>query len=308
MVDSLMSHKSSKKSQQSHQNERGFALPITLLVGVLITGVGLAMVTRSRADQSKAVTQRVKAEGLSISEVAVTQLQNLLDSNRLLSMYSMGDWASLNPTAPDNLKTPFQLDLEYETEQKIKSVNNNGCSTSSTTNMTAIDGEVQTRLRTIKSIGSSDWQVLPDGQGSYRLIAYYYQGTSGVVNGTQKGFLTVEGRAGVGNAESVSRVSVELPVIQQPTDNLFAGPNIPGLWISEGATNDRSQSIGSNGSYNGGANFSANVVMSDKCSFNSTQQTNIAFFPVAATAPNSLTNSFPTCLLYRLAYPPDKLI
>ncbi|MEG3437959.1 hypothetical protein V0288_12595 [Pannus brasiliensis CCIBt3594] len=251
-------------------------MPIVLCLGVVVTAVAVAMIASSSAERSKATTQKVKADSLSASEVAVTQIQNLIDRNRLLSMYSFDYWASLNPTASDSQKIAFQSDLEFETANKIKESNN--CSNGNAISDTDLNTQIQSRLRTIQAIGSQQWQDLPNGQGSYRLISYQYQGTQGVANGTQTGILTVEGRFGRDNAQSTSRVNVSLPVIQQPVDSIFSTPQIPGLWIEQGATNDLTQTIASNGSYSGGSTFTANVVMSDGCSFTPAQQTSIANF------------------------------
>ncbi|MEG3440409.1 hypothetical protein V0288_25000 [Pannus brasiliensis CCIBt3594] len=268
------------------KNNRGFALTLALMFGVIFTGLALAMIARSRAEQSQSVIRRSTARGLGIAEVALARVQDLLDNNRLLAIYSMSYWASLDPTATtDSAKTAFQLELETRIDQELKDICGSTLSYSERATI------IRSRLSTIKSIGSSEWQTLPDGQGSYRLVAYYYPGTPGVITARRESFLVVEGRTDRDNAESTSRVEVNLPIIPQPNDSLFTGTQIPGLWLDRGATNDGNQSISTDGSYTGGASFNSSVAMSDRCSYTPTQQAAIANFvtsdriaPVSGTA------------------------
>lgn len=243
----------------------GFALPLALMIGLVILTIGIGMIGRTQGDQSKVTAQRIKADSLSVAEVAVTQVQQLIDKNRLLSMYDSTDWSdSAVQTA---------LGAAIDEEQAHGCNNNSDSSRSSTT--------TQSILRNISSIAGANWTDLPNNR-SYRLVNYDYSGTEGKIAGVKpditKAYATLDGRAGADPGLAQSRLEVEIPVISQ-RDPIFVDNNsIPGLWLAEKATDDLTNPVGNDGTYTGGANFKSNVVMSDRCSYPEFQHRAITTF------------------------------
>ena len=249
---------------RSLDKKPGFALPLALMIGLVMLTIGIGMIGRTQGDQSKVTAQRIKADGLSVAEVAVTQVQQLIDENRLLSMYDSTSWSS----------SAVQTALgEAIDARQANSCNNSDSDSSSTT--------TQSILRNISSIAGANWTNLPNNR-SYRLVNYDYSGTEGRIAGVKgditKAYATLDGRAGADQGLAQSRLEVEIPVISQ-RDPIFVDNNsIPGLWLAEQATDDLTSPVGDDGTYRGGANFESNVVMSDRCSYPEFQQRAITTF------------------------------
>jgi len=248
---------------RSLDKKPGFALPLALMIGLVILTIGIGMIGRTQVDRSKVTTQKIKADGLSVAEMAVTQVQQLIDENRLLSMYDSTDWSS---SAVQTL-----LGAAIDEEQA------HGCNSRSSTTTQLI-------LRNISSIAGANWTNLPNNR-SYRLVSYDYPGTedeegriAGVKGDITKAYARLDGRAGVDQGLSQSRLEVEIPVFSQ-RDPIFENNNsIPGLWLAEKATDDLTNPVGNDGTYVKGANFKSNVVMSDRCSYPERQQLYITNF------------------------------
>ncbi|MFM7793761.1 MAG: hypothetical protein ACKO90_38695, partial [Microcystis panniformis] len=56
--------------------EKGFALPLVLLIGLILMVTGMTMIMRSQGDQSKAIAQKVRADALRSSEAGVARVQD----------------------------------------------------------------------------------------------------------------------------------------------------------------------------------------------------------------------------------------
>lgn len=262
----------------SSRKNRGLALPIVLCLGVVVTAVAVAMIASSSAERSKATTQKTKNESRSIAEVAISQTQALLDKYRVLAMYDMSDWKNLDLSENPTTKSSLQVQLESDVCGATAQAQRNKLS------------EIQTFASKYQN---NAWMDLPGRQGSYRLVEYNYLYTSGQAQGQQKAWVVVEGKVGEGNSESISRVNVQLPVIRQPdTDPVFN--NIPGLWIREGASDDANDSLREGIAFSrspiefvrNGSDFNSNVVMSDRCTFTTTEQTGIASYIQSAQIDN----------------------
>ena len=244
----------------------GFALPLALMIGLVILTIGIGMIGRTQGDKSKVTAQRIKADSLSVAEVAVTQVQQLIDKNRLLSMRDSTNWSS------SEVQTALGAAID---EEQAHGCNNNSDSSDSSTTTQSI-------LSNIISIAGANWTDLPNNR-SYRLVNYDYSGdTEGRIAGVKgditKAYATLDGRAGADQGLAQSRLEVEIPVISQ-RDPIFVDNNsIPGLWLAEKATDDLTNPVGNDGTYTGGANFKSNVVMSDRCSYSEVQQRAITNF------------------------------
>jgi hypothetical protein len=248
----------------------GFALPLALMIGLVMLTIGIGMIARTQGDQSKVTSQKIKADGLSVAEVAVTQVQQLIDENRLLSMYDSTNWSN------SEVQTALRAAIDEEQAHGCNnnSDNNSDSSRSSTT--------TESILNNISSIAdTTKWTNLPNNR-SYRLVSYDYSGTEGRIEGVNdnvtKAYATLDGRAGADQGLSQTRLEVEIPVISQRDPIFVDDRSIPGLWLAEGTTDDRGYPVGYDGTYTRGANFKSNVVMSDRCSYPKFQQRAITNF------------------------------
>ncbi|MBE8994391.1 hypothetical protein [Microcystis aeruginosa] len=65
--------------------EKGFALPLALLIGLILMGTGITVMMRVQGNQSKVIAQKVRADSLRSSEAGVARVQDLLNSVRVMA-------------------------------------------------------------------------------------------------------------------------------------------------------------------------------------------------------------------------------
>ncbi|GBL09417.1 hypothetical protein [Microcystis aeruginosa] len=65
--------------------EKGFALPLALLIGLILMGTGITVMMRVQGNQSKVIAQKVQADSLRSSEAGVARVQDLLNSVRVMA-------------------------------------------------------------------------------------------------------------------------------------------------------------------------------------------------------------------------------
>ena len=193
----------------TRSKHQGFALPITLGLGLIMILIASTMIARSQGDQVTASAQKATNQSLSVAEIGITRYQSLINNNRLIAIYPRtGD-----PSAPS-----------WVNASSIKKINNcPGVGASQ-----VIDAATQ-NWRDVDSNDSS--------KGQYRLVEYVYNhNQKGVVLGT--GTLTVEGRTNQANtgSTSTSKLTVNIPVVNEAINTPVAG-----LWLK-----DVTQNMGSN--------------------------------------------------------------
>ncbi len=180
-------------------SEQGFAMPIVMGIGLIMLLISATMIVRSQGDQVTASAQKSTTQALSAAETGITRYQSLINNNRLIAMYS-------------RTGTPG-----WTTASSIPKINT--CTGGSAAKVIAA--------------AIPDWQDVDStnpSKGQYRLIDYTYGPTPGVVPGT--GTLTVEGRvnqsgssstATAGAGTATTRLVVNIPVINQPSNSVAAG-------------------------------------------------------------------------------------
>ncbi|MDB9544861.1 hypothetical protein PN472_17245 [Microcystis aeruginosa CS-1036] len=253
--------------------EKGFALPLAVLIGLILMVTGITMMMRAQGDQSKVIAQKARADALRSSEAGVTRVQDLLNSVRVMAKFNSncpsGDcWqtAQVVPTPSPGL----QKDLK-----KLYTA-----ASCSNTNAAAT---LSAKIDELRGLSGGQWFDLGNNR-YYRVVNYVYLDDTKKTpppDGLGWGVLTLEGlslksaatdltnininRDSGDNAASRNRVVVTIPIL--PSRPLaFTRTTVPALWIREGATEDLSQTSQitvSNPNYSGGAKFQGDVVMSD---------------------------------------------
>lgn len=267
--------------------EKGFALPLAVLIGLILMGTGMTMIMRAQADQSKVIAQNARADGLRSSEIGVARVQDLLNSVRVMAMVpsncTSGDCWQNAQVPTGNPSTNLQRNLK-------KLAIATACGNPNRSNEIADKILAPTNQRAVKpglrDLASGEWFQLNDNR-YYRVVGYNYT-TVNQINPNQVmglGTLTLEGRARKSaetdltntninrdrddNAASRNRVAVGITILSS-LPLAFTRTTVPALWISEGAT----QNVGATGQitvgsaeYSGGAKFQGDVVMSDPTVF-----------------------------------------
>lgn len=216
--------------------EKGFALPLAVLIGLILMVTGITMMMRAQGDQSKVIAQKARADALRSSEAGVTRVQDLLNSVRVMAKFNSncpsGDcWqtAQVVPTPSPGL----QKDLK-------KLYTAAYCSNPDDADT------LSAKIDQLRGLSGGQWFDL--GNNRYyrvdRVVGYNFDDTNPPPDGLGWGVLTLEGLSlspqgdpnniDGDNAASRNRVVVTIPIF--PSRPLaFTRTTVPALWVSEGA-------------------------------------------------------------------------
>lgn len=264
--------------------EKGFALPLAVLIGLIMMGTGMTMIIRAQGDQSKVIAQNARADGLRSSEAGVTRVQDLLNSVRVMAMFNgncpSGDCWRTAQVPTGNPSPGLQTDLK---RLNIATACGNRDRINEIANKILAPTGQRAASPGLRDLASGEWFQLNDNR-YYRVVGYNFT-PSADPNIVGLGVLTLEGlsrksaatdptnididRDSDDNAASRNRVVVSIPIL--PSRPLaFTRPTAPALWVSEGATENAGATgditVGS-ADYSSGANFEGDVVMSDPTVF-----------------------------------------
>ena len=205
----------------SHENNRGFALPIVTAFGFLLLLIGLTIVLKSQGDEIDGQSLAATSRGQGAAETGVSRFQNLINQNRVIATYPDCTTSRVNGVCPDSGTA-----LSWFNATQISGINS---SCGGTTAATAVQAAATINWQDVDSTDAS--------KGQYRLVSYSYSGTPGVAGTTTKGTLTVEGRvkqSGTGSTATAvagtatTRLQVQIPVTPaSPVPYAF-----PGLWVT----------------------------------------------------------------------------
>jgi len=217
--------------------EKGFALPLALLIGLILMVTGMTMMMRAQGDQSKVIAQRVRSDSLTSSETGVTRVRDLLNSVRVMatvdSNCDSGDcWEKAEVVT--NPSTDLQRHLKKLVDAAPSCSNPNNADT------------LKAKINELRGLSANTWFELGNNR-YYRVVGYDYS------IGTGRGVLTIEGLSRTSaardltntainrdiddNAASRNRVVVTIPILDAPLP-AFNRETVPALWISEGKADD----------------------------------------------------------------------
>ena len=180
------------------KNEKGFAIPMVLSLGIIMVLLGTVSIFRSSEEDLTAITQRSTSRALNAAEAGVARYRQLLSNYKVIATYNAcNSWSGTTCSASGSTwKNPTQL------PNIDQSCPNNG---------STVVANATTRA----------WQNIDDSDpslGQYRLVDYIYDPNYDTATNTYTdqptGTLIVEGRVNQSNAASaaVTRIRVVFPV------------------------------------------------------------------------------------------------
>ncbi len=159
--------------------QRGFALPIAIMLGLMFMVIGASVLVRSQSDNATASAQRGTMRGLNAAEIGVGRIQSLMNQYRGIATYP-----AFGPTQswqnPTTLTTP-----------------SSGCFGASA-------------AAAVPAMAATTWvPVDPNdaNKGQYRLVNYTYDSSQ------KQGTLVVEGQNGSSLNPAITRLEVKIPVL-----------------------------------------------------------------------------------------------
>ncbi|NCS25022.1 MAG: hypothetical protein GPI96_11105 [Microcystis aeruginosa BS13-02] len=228
--------------------EKGFALPLALLIGLILMVTGMTMMMRAQGDQSKVIAQRVRSDSLTSSETGVTRVRDLLNSVRVMatvdSNCDSGDcW--------ENAEVPSG-NPSNDLQKQLKKLVDAAPSCSNPDYADTLKAKISELRSLTSSSGNNPWFDLGNNR-YYRVVGYNFDDTNPPPDGLGWGVLTLEGlsrtsaaedltninidRDSDDNAASRNRVVVTVGIFNSPTP-AFNRTTVPALWISEGTADD----------------------------------------------------------------------
>ncbi|MBE9174679.1 hypothetical protein IQ225_03975 [Synechocystis salina LEGE 06155] len=244
----------------------GFALPLVIMGGLVITVAAAAIAMKGMNDQNQVTAQKAKNSSREAAETGIERIKATMVSSpaaRYMALYNSSQWNSLlNSDGSVNSGTNAALatTLTSHLTELAKQTKEFACTGSTTAAMTALQGKL------VPFKNTATQASLPiQSDLSYRLVSYEYSGTQGVLPATpQTGTLTIEGFSSTGANASGTRLQVEVPISSTPSQLQELGPTIPGLWMKEqGLANGTEPTPPFSNNSLGNQRYDADVVFND---------------------------------------------
>jgi hypothetical protein len=212
------------------KSDRGMALPMVFLIGLVLTGTAVTMIAKSQQQRGTAVAQSNASKSGNFAELGVNQYLDFLNNNRILLTYPacVGTLTSTG-ACPDTGDTKSWANVASAGILPVAPEEGNTCQVSSNLNQTPA-----TQIaRKWANSGSSGWKPIQSGQ--YRLVSYQYtpKGAAGTAPG--EGKLVIEGRSLAQGDDPTRNASTRLAVTIPVNISLFdpSGDSFPGVWAGD---------------------------------------------------------------------------
>lgn len=79
----------------------GYVLPIVIAIGLVMVLLGAVNLTGANEENLNAITQNSRSDALGIAEVGIAKYREMLDKNRILTVYNRDQWTSNNLNGVD---------------------------------------------------------------------------------------------------------------------------------------------------------------------------------------------------------------
>ncbi|MEO1006065.1 MAG: hypothetical protein AAFW67_09490, partial [Cyanobacteria bacterium J06638_38] len=90
---------------QRRARDEGYVLPMVIAIGLVMVLLGTVNLTSANEESTNAITQNSRSDALGIAEVGIAKYREMLNRNRILTLYNHNQWTSTptvaNPNLPD---------------------------------------------------------------------------------------------------------------------------------------------------------------------------------------------------------------
>ncbi|WP_036485781.1 hypothetical protein [Myxosarcina sp. GI1] len=218
--------------------DEGFVLPVVIAIGLIMILLGVANIVRSNEENLTAISQNSSADAFAIAEIGIARYRELLNNNRILTVYNLNQWNTadvLAETCNDITTTPNGW-ADGGTAAAVYNINKWWEITEDFNTDGTVDASIgQYRIIQYEydidgNVGDADGDgVLDDtnDNGVFDVSDDADNDTDGDNESDARGLLTVQGRSLDG---SEAQIEVEIPLRVNDLENLA-----PALWIGNGA-------------------------------------------------------------------------
>lgn len=143
---------------QRRARDEGFTLPMVIALGLVMLLLGTINIVKSSEENITAISQNSSADAMAVAEVGITKYRELLNQNRILTVYNHGQWASNTTVSGQTCNNITTTPTGW-----------NPVGTAAAPNNTAKWWQVKEDL-------NDDGDTTDDGEfiGEYRLVSYEY--------------------------------------------------------------------------------------------------------------------------------------
>lgn len=203
---------------QRRARDEGFTLPMVIAIGLIMILLGAVNILSAGEENLNAISDNQKNEALAIAEIGVTRYRELLDRNRMLTVYSSDSWSSLTNTCDTNADIIAAADTS--TWQQVNDGTENIGQYRIVSYIYDIDNS---RDGDDKLLSDNNNQFAPNDDNLNDTDSFDFNDTGDTYD--PKGILTIKSQAADG---SEAQVQVEIPIRinEGDMDNLR-----PTLWI-----------------------------------------------------------------------------
>ncbi|MDJ0598821.1 MAG: hypothetical protein QNJ37_08290 [Crocosphaera sp.] len=214
-------------------NNQGFALPLILGIGMIMSLAATGMIVSTQGQQKQALAQNRINNVNSVTELGVTRYKQLLVKHPQLATYCA------NPSSETPCSSGKTWSNITANDIEINSTTTSSCSTTTESASTSIVNKIHNLA------DASTWHNVDDNQlnlGQYKLVSYVYQP---ITDKRGTGILTVEGRFKSQNSlkDATSRVEARIPISKEENTSSSSSGGVPGLWIRWNQNADVSGSV-----------------------------------------------------------------
>ncbi|WP_319422308.1 DUF7305 domain-containing protein [Pleurocapsa sp. FMAR1] len=195
---------------QRRARDEGFTLPMVIALGLVMLLLAAVSITTANEENLTAITQNSRSDALAIAEVGVARYRELLDRNRILTVYDSSAWGTQTQIC-DNLTSFLPgVSKNISLDEDGQILNNDGDSTDSFT---------------IGSYLLVSYDYTNDNPPATSIANGTFNMTNDTANNNARGILTIKGTAS-DNSEAQIQVDIPIRINLDDVKNLA-----PALWI-----------------------------------------------------------------------------
>ena len=223
---------------QRRARDEGFTLPMVIALGLVMILLGVTNIVKSSEENLNAITQNSSSDALAVAEVGITKYRELLNQNRILTIYNHDQWTSnatvtaqtcsiMTETPPgwfddDDPNTNVPPNNTNQWWKIKEDINGNG----NTTDDEDLVGEYKLVSYIYDNDGNpaaeDNGEFAPNDDNANTTDSFTFNDSASY---NPRGILTVQGQS---NDGSEAQIQVEIPIRinQDDLENLA-----PALWI-----------------------------------------------------------------------------
>ena len=96
---------------QRRARDEGFTLPMVIALGLVMLLLGTVNIVKSNEENIAAINTNSSSDALAIAEVGVARYRELLNQNRILTIYNQDQWNDADPDTNDNVSAQACNDM-----------------------------------------------------------------------------------------------------------------------------------------------------------------------------------------------------